>query len=375
MNVTFVLPMYPWQPVGGFRVVYEYANGLAARGHGVSVIHPRRIRGVGRPPAEGFRKKALRPLGDLRFAFRQWTTRPDLWWQDIHPDVDLRYVTTPAPAVFPDADAVFATAWQTVPYVEALPGTKGTKCYLVMDFPPYLGAPAHIEDTWRRPLLKVAISSWLEERVREAGGADVRTVSIGVGDEFHRPAAPPTSKPTRAPASVVMMCSRAPYKAWEDGLAALRSARERVSPLQADLYGPGPAPTGLEPWVRYHRNVPGAELVSLFDRAAVVLCSSLAEGFALPPAEAALRGCAIVTTDCGGNRDYAVDGETALVSRPGEPAALAESLVRVLEDPELRDRLAAAARARLATFTWDRATAELEAVLARRVRGVDAANG
>jgi glycosyltransferase involved in cell wall biosynthesis len=362
VKVSFVLPGYPWRPVGGYRVVYEYASGLAANGHQVTVIHPRRVAGVTRPPPRSALRKLVRPLGDLRLALRERWTRPRIWWQAIHPDVELRYVAEPARAAFPDADAVFATAWQTAPYVDALPGSKGRKHYLVMDFPPYLGPAAAIGATWRRPMRKLAISAWLEELVRDAGGEDVRAVRIGVGDAFHRVTGPGPDSGGRG-RRVAMMVSHAPYKAWEDGLAALRVARRRVPSLEAELYGPGPAPPSLEPWVRYRRSLPEPDLITLFDRAAVFLCSSLAEGFALPPAEAALRGCAIVTTDCGGNRDYAADGETAVVTPPGDPASLADGLVRVLEDEALRTGLAARARERLAGRTWANAVAELESVL------------
>jgi glycosyltransferase involved in cell wall biosynthesis len=353
-----VLPGYPWQPVGGFRVVYEYASRLAARGHAVTVVHPRRLRGVRRPAPKGAVRRLLRPLGDLRHNVRQRLTRPEIWWQGVHPAVELRYVAEPTPPALPDADAVFATAWQTASYVNALSPGKGARFYLVMDFPPYLGPAEAIAASWRLPLAKISISRWLEGLVREAGADDVVTIPIGVGDGF-REAPVGVAVSDRGP-RVAMMVGRSPYKAWRDGLEALRLARARVAALEAELYGPGPIPAGLEPWIRYHRNVGEGELIALLDRSAAFLCSSLAEGFALPPAEAALRGCAIVTTDCGGNREYAVAGETALVAPPGDPAALAARLVRVLEDPSLRQRLAARGRERVLEFSWDRAVDRLE---------------
>jgi hypothetical protein len=39
MNVHFVLPTDGTVPVGGYKVVYEYANGLVRRGHDVTVTH------------------------------------------------------------------------------------------------------------------------------------------------------------------------------------------------------------------------------------------------------------------------------------------------------------------------------------------------
>src|SRR5712672_2573131 len=39
-TVTFLLPGGGSEPVGGFKVAYEYANGLAERGWKVRVVHP-----------------------------------------------------------------------------------------------------------------------------------------------------------------------------------------------------------------------------------------------------------------------------------------------------------------------------------------------
>src|ERR671916_220873 len=40
MRINILLPFFPKLPVGGFKVQYEYANRLAARGHAVTVVHP-----------------------------------------------------------------------------------------------------------------------------------------------------------------------------------------------------------------------------------------------------------------------------------------------------------------------------------------------
>ena len=39
MKISFLLPFSGHKPVGGFKVAYEYANGLARRGHEVTVFH------------------------------------------------------------------------------------------------------------------------------------------------------------------------------------------------------------------------------------------------------------------------------------------------------------------------------------------------
>ena len=67
------------------------------------------------------------------------------------------------------------------------------------------------------------------------------------------------------------------------------------------------------------------------------------EGFFLPGLEAMALGCPLVMPDCLGNGEYAVDGGNCLVPA-AEPAALATAVERVLADPVLAVRLAAAGR-------------------------------
>jgi glycosyltransferase involved in cell wall biosynthesis len=56
-------------------------------------------------------------------------------------------------------------------------------------------------------------------------------------------------------------------------------------------------------------------------------------------------GVPLVTRDSPGAREFLVDGETALLVPPGDPAALAAAIARLRDDPDLRARLGRAGRA------------------------------
>ncbi len=93
----------------------------------------------------------------------------------------------------------------------------------------------------------------------------------------------------------------------------------------------------------------------------------LAEGFGLAFLEAAAAGVPSVGSSFGGIPDAIADGETGLLVPPREHEALAETLVHLLSDADLRARMAAAARERARReFTWrrvaERFLAELEIV-------------
>ncbi|GAA0663299.1 glycosyltransferase [Streptomyces thermocarboxydovorans] len=83
---------------------------------------------------------------------------------------------------------------------------------------------------------------------------------------------------------------------------------------------------------------------------AVTVLSSVVEGFPVRLVEAMFCGRATVSTDVGAVVE--VIGGTGLVVPPRNPRALAEACVSLLRDPERRERLGAAARARaLELFT------------------------
>jgi phosphatidylinositol alpha-1,6-mannosyltransferase len=85
------------------------------------------------------------------------------------------------------------------------------------------------------------------------------------------------------------------------------------------------------------------------------------EGFGIVFLEAAAAGVAQVAGDSGGAAEAVVDGETGLVVRdPGDPTAVADAVARLLDDDDLRARLAHAGRARaVASFGYDGLAARL----------------
>ncbi|MGA5035694.1 DUF3492 domain-containing protein [Streptomyces capoamus] len=94
---------------------------------------------------------------------------------------------------------------------------------------------------------------------------------------------------------------------------------------------------------------------------AVVVLSSVVEGFPVSLVEAMLCGRSTVSTDVGAVVE--VIGGTGLVVPPRNPRALAEACVALLRDPRRRERLGAAARARaLELFTVEQNIAAFHAL-------------
>ena len=106
------------------------------------------------------------------------------------------------------------------------------------------------------------------------------------------------------------------------------------------------AALGLDGRVEFTGWVGEAEVDRLLRRADIFVLPSRAENQPVAILEAMARAVPVVSTDVGGIPGQVVDGETALLVRPGDAAALAAAIGRLIDDPGLRARMGAAGLAR-----------------------------
>jgi glycosyltransferase involved in cell wall biosynthesis len=113
----------------------------------------------------------------------------------------------------------------------------------------------------------------------------------------------------------------------------------------------------------FHLDLPQDRLARLFSRADAFVSAERRAGWANTAAEAMACRLPVVCT-ASGSRDFAVDGITALVVPFAHPYFLKRQVERLILDPALRERLAAAGRDKIMTFTWDSLAARLEGLFA-----------
>jgi len=338
--------------MGGFRVVYEYANRLASRGYDVTVVHPRRLQ---YPPPQNL--TVLERLRRTPRRIRAFVSKPSVSWQRIDKRVSLQFVASSNERCIPDGDVLFATAWDTVRSVLECPPAKGKKCYLIQGYETWMGPKSLVDATWRANLRKVVVSRWLLEIGTALGCREVEYIPSAVDCEIFRVVRPIETRPRH----VAMLFSTVAVKASADGVRALQIAKARFPDLQAVLFGTDRHQNWIPPWMTYMRDPPQDRIIrDVYNGSSVILSSSLMEGFPLPPAEGASCGCAIVTTDSGGVRDYVESGVTGLISPPADPEKLAENLCLVLGNDGLRMRLAKAGNSCVRNFNWESSTDKLD---------------
>lgn len=349
-RIVFLLPGPGHIPVGGFKVVYEYAQGLAARGHETHVVHAASIDDRGPRRAKAY-------AGYLRRRVTGWKPTP---WFTFRAPVALHWIPELRLDALPEADVFVATAWQTAAWLgQQAPRGREHRLYLIQHDETWAGPEAAVRRTWTLPLEKIVIAPWLEDIARSYGehavvipnGLDFEAFGLDVPIEG------------RDPHRVLSLFHEQKWKGTEIAIEAAERVRRDVPDLSLTFFGVFPPPRNLPAFCDYRRDPPQGDLRRLYNRAAVVLSGSLGEGFGLIGCETMMCGAAFVATDVGGHRAYCADGDTALLAPPGDAEALAHLLRRALTDVDYRIEIATRGYAHIQRFTWERAIDRFEGVL------------
>jgi glycosyltransferase involved in cell wall biosynthesis len=123
------------------------------------------------------------------------------------------------------------------------------------------------------------------------------------------------------------------------------------------------AELGLQDVVLFPGFVPDGELPALYSAAGLLATPSFYEGFGLPPLEAMACGTPVVVADVSSLPE--VVGDAGLRIDPQDTGALANAILRLIQDSTLRRSLREAGIAQARKFTWDQAARELLTVYNR----------
>ncbi len=172
-----------------------------------------------------------------------------------------------------------------------------------------------------------------------------------------------------APATFVFVGRLTRQKALEVAIGAVA----RVPGARLLVIGDGPDRERLEHLVRSSGSAdriaflgvrPRAEALAIVAGCDAALLTSAWENFPHAAVEALSVGVPVVSTAVGGVPEVVHDGVNGLLVPPGSVDAVAVALTRTLEEPGLRDRLAAAARPSVSHLSVDALYGRLEQVLA-----------
>ncbi|MCH8110073.1 MAG: glycosyltransferase family 4 protein, partial [Chloroflexi bacterium] len=120
----------------------------------------------------------------------------------------------------------------------------------------------------------------------------------------------------------------------------------------------------LESYVEWVGQVSyGPDLFTEYDNATAFILPSLSEGSPDVIAEAMARGVPIVASRVGGIPDLIEENETGLLVDAGDSQQLAEAILKLISDAEMRKRIALNARAEVASHTLQDQYQQMLAIL------------
>lgn len=351
MNITFALPAYAVNPIGGFKVVYEYANHLSQSGHQVYLVYPRLCR-----PRTNQRER----IKELFWHYGRLVEPHGPHWFPVEPSVKSVFIDNLASANLPDADVLIGTGWHTAPWVAAADSSKGRPHYLIQDLETWDGPATEVLATWNLPISKIMVASWLMEHARTqrmVGPFHLALNAVDHGAFF-------VERPLEARADrVAMLYHRRPSKGSRVGIAALEWARKRLPKLEAILFGVSGRPRWLPAWIEYRRRPTMGQLRAIYNSCRIFIQPSSVEGWGLTSTEAMACGCALITVDNGGSHDFAIDDETAVVIAKSDTSLMADAISQLHNDSDKLHRIATAGRLLVQGLTWDRSTQRLIQVI------------
>jgi phosphatidylinositol alpha-mannosyltransferase len=219
------------------------------------------------------------------------------------------------------------------------------------DSPSYRYGNAPMKAAAKNIARRVAVSKDALALVEEHVPGHYEVLYNGVELDSYRAATPfPTEGPT------IFFCGRHEER---KGLDVLLAAMTELGP-EVTLWVASSGPdterlrqqTGADPRIKWLGRISDEEKISRLRGADVFCAPSLhGESFGVVLIEAMAAGTCIVASALDGYRNVATDDVDSLLVAPGDVAALAAAIKRVLHDPALDARLVAAGSTRADDFS------------------------
>lgn len=215
-----------------------------------------------------------------------------------------------------------------------------------------------------RPLLTITQAN--QQRLQSLGLPPAIVIYPGT-DPTHFTPLPPAQSARPTLLAVGRLVSR---KGFDLALQALPLIRPQFPDLRLEMVGDGPdrhrleqlaQELGVSDLVVFHGRVPEAELLAAYRRAHLFVMPAREEtavpsmeGFGIVYLEASACGLPVIAARSGGAAEAVQDGRTGLLVPPNDAPALAQAVIRLLQNPAERQRLGANGRQwALSEMNWD----------------------
>ncbi len=342
MKITFILPHL--RISGGVKALLEYANRLTFLGAETLIVIPEKT------------LKWYRVLESISRA-QKGAIPIDPESIDWFPNkVPIIKVPTIKNSNIPNSDILIASSWETAYAAEKLSLNKGRKFYFVQHYETlWTRKKKEAEITYQMNFEKIVISDWLQSILLDKFSQSSKVLVTPVDEkQFIK-----KEKNWNATPKVCLMHHDYDWKGYDDGIKSVRQSFKQNPNFKLMVFGeklkdPNPLRQNIGFDFEYVYRPTGDAIRDLFFNCDIYLCPSWYEGLGMPAMEAMAARCALVTTDTGGSRNYAIHDKTALVSPPKNAQALSKNLNELIDNFELRKKLSENGYNKIKEFDWDK---------------------
>ena len=384
-DFTFILPGFVPIPPGGYMVIFELSKYLTDRGYKVLIIFLKRMyRNLynlekdkvlfDKNKADSLKAKifgnflntlftqfSIRLIGKHRSYFKKiWlkliygpvsNTDGTFFTQFNFDNVDF-FVRKGIPKKL-ETRRLIATAWQTSYFVHNFQGCK-FKYYLVQndeDNPAFSG---RLNDLARRsydlPLKKIVINKQMQERFSLDYPIKITVAAHVIGKVLNKPE-------KRNNKVILMQLREGSDKGAGYAIEAARLMKAKRPDIEIISFGNYRG--DLPEFVKHLGFVSNADYIELFNLATIFVLPSLIEGFPIPVLEAMSCGCVPVATKCKGPENFVDHNINGILVPIMDPKAIADSAIWLLENRNLRVKMAYQAIETSQSFSIDRMGSEM----------------
>ena len=319
-KINFFLPFYKGIS-GGYKVVYQYANYLSKKGYDVYIYYDLK---------EGKNKKHIPKK--LMISLRKFWLINYPFYYTLDKKIVQKSVSKINDKTIREADVNIATTPSNVHKVYNL-NNKSKKIYFIQGYDIGGITEKELFDTYKIDMQIVVISKWLKEKVEKYSVHEPIIIKNGISLEKFK-----VNKKIedRKKHSVAMIYRGGENKACNYGIEAIKKLKEEYSDIELNICGDELEKQYRYDWINSKVNANEEEVIELLNNNSIFLCTSIYEGFGLPGLEAMACGCALVTTDCFGPREYAND-DNAIFCKPQNVDELVKAIKKYFDDDELRN--------------------------------------
>lgn len=353
MRITFIVSSL-WLS-GGVRVVVEYANRMAQRGHNVSLVFPRGTHSVEIDAEISSAVRVIETQVSIMEALGFWGK--------------IRLVASMISAI-PRCDVVISTHTPTTiaAFFACSVGHKGLPVWFYQDYPGmFEGRPIEVwllknAMHWHKAAL--VVSSYSADEIKMLSKKEGIVVGEGISHlELFQSFRGYYRNNRNANLSILYLGDYRPRKGLSDFLKGAELVYDQRPDIELwiALKDSGEVDCRIPHRIIIHPSI--HELAQLYATCDLFVSASWYEGFGLPPLEAMACGAPVVTTDSGGVREYVRSGENCLLVPPKDPEKLAEAMLTVLNSPELAAKFRENGPITADEYTWEKATDRFEKAL------------